>query len=382
MIRPIFSLAPRAGSRSVFSRQVREAPVRVMIVDDSLIVRTVLSRIIGEADGFEIAAKASSAELAIADLADKTVDVILLDLEMPGRGGLDALPTILTAAKGAQILVVSSLTEEGAGHTIAALRMGAADTMLKPRSGGFDQVYRTALLEKIRALAPTGPLSGRSTGPEDSSANMAAGEAGFPTLRKSSNKTPRIIAIGASTGGIHALCILLRNLPPQLDLPILVTQHLPESFIPVFAQQLETAGARKAVVAGVRTPIEPGCIHIAPGNGHMMIREIGGRLVTEIGHFPVASGCKPSVDPMFETLAEATGGHALGIVLSGMGRDGVHGAAKLVQAGGAIIAQDEASSAVWGMPRAVAEAGLTSAILPPAQIASRIAVHCGAAAWK
>ena len=382
MIRPLFSLAPRAGSRTVSSRQVRDVPVRVMIVDDSLIVRTVLSRIIGEADGFEIAAKASSAELAIADLADKTVDVILLDLEMPGRGGLDALPTILTAAKGAQILVVSSLTEEGAEHTIAALSMGAADTMLKPRSGGFDQAYRTALLEKIRALAPAGPLSNRSTRAEDSSANLAAGDADCPTLRKPSNKAPRVIAIGASTGGIHALCILLRNLPPRLDVPILVTQHLPESFIPVFARQLETAGARKAVVAGVRTPIEPGCIHIAPGNGHMMIRETGGRLVTEIGHFPVASGCKPSVDPMFETLAEATGGHALGIVLSGMGRDGVHGAAKLVQAGGAIIAQDEASSAVWGMPRAVAEAGLTSAILPPAQIASRIAVHCGAAAWK
>ncbi len=382
MTRRLFSLAPRAGAGSVSSRQAREVPVRVMIVDDSLIVRTVLSRIIGEADGFEIAAKASSAELAIADLADKTVDVILLDLEMPGRGGLDALPTILTAAKGAQILVVSSLTEDGAEHTIAALRMGAADTMLKPRSGGFDQAYRTALLEKIRALAPAGRLSDRSTRPEDSSAGLAAGDAGCPTLRKSSNKTPRIIAIGASTGGIHALCILLRNLPPQLDLPILVTQHLPESFIPVFARQLETAGARKAVVAGVRTPIEPGRIHIAPGSGHMMIREIGGRLVTEIGHFPVASGCKPSVDPMFETLAETTGGHALGIVLSGMGRDGVYGAAKLVQAGGAIIAQDEASSAVWGMPRAVAEAGLTSAILPPAQIASRIAVNCGAAAWK
>lgn len=382
MIRPLFSLPSRTASRSAPSRQARKAPVRVMIVDDSLIVRTVLSRIIDEAEGFEIAAKCSSAELAIADLTYKTVDVILLDLEMPGMGGLDALPTILTAAKGAQVLVVSSLTEEGAEHTIAALRMGAADTMLKPRSGGFDQAYRTALLEKIRALAPAVPASPPSTLPDAPSAAIPAREAGYPSLRKASLKTPRVIAIGASTGGIHALCILLRNLPPQLDLPILVTQHLPESFIPVFARQLETAGARKAVVAGVRTPIEPGCIHIAPGGGHMMVREIGGRLVTEIGHFPVASGCKPSVDPMFETLAEATGGHALGIVLSGMGRDGVDGAAKLVQSGGAIIAQDEASSAVWGMPRAVAEAGLTSAILPPAEIASRIALHAGAAAWK
>lgn len=353
-----------------------------MIVDDSLIVRTVLSRIIEEADGFEIVAKASSAELAIADLAHKRADVILLDLEMPGMGGLDALPAILAAGQGAQVLVVSSLTEDGAEHTIAALRMGAADTMLKPRSGGFDQAYRTALLEKIRALVPTVPGCINPAEASTLGSESIAPAAGFPSLRKTSPKPPRIIAIGASTGGIHALCILLRNLPPQLNLPILVTQHLPESFIPVFARQLETAGGRKTVVAGPRTPVEAGCIHVAPGNGHMMIRERGGRLVTEIGHFPVASGCRPSVDPMFETLAEATGGYALGIVLSGMGRDGVDGAARLVQAGGTIFAQDEASSAVWGMPRAVAEAGLASAILPPAELASRIGLNAGASAWK
>ncbi len=382
MIRPLFSLPSLAGPQTANSLRSRGKPVRVMIVDDSLIVRTVLSRIIDDADGFEIAAKASSGELAIADLANKTVDVILLDLEMPGMGGLGALPKILDAARGAQVLVVSSLTDEGAEHTVAALRMGAADTMLKPRSGGFDQAYRTALLEKIRALAPDGTGCARSASLENSSQVGTTEQGGFPALRRPSPKAPKIIAIGASTGGIHALCILLRNLPPQLDLPILVTQHLPESFIPVFARQLETAGGRKAVVAGLRTPIEPGCIHIAPGDGHLMIREIGGRLLTEIGQFPVASGCKPSVDPMFETMAAATDGHALGIVLSGMGRDGVDGAAKLVEAGGAIIAQDEASSAVWGMPRAVAEAGLASAILPPAEIASLIAVHSGAAAWK
>lgn len=353
-----------------------------MIVDDSLIVRTVLARIITEADGFEIAAKASSAELALSELDGQTVDVILLDLEMPGIGGLDALPKILAAAKGGQVLVVSSLTDIGAEHTIAALRMGAADTMLKPRAGGFDQVYRATLLEKIRALAPAEPSEVRSAGLDEVVCAGEPGQAGFAALRAQPSKSPRLIAIGASTGGIHALCILLRNLPRQLDLPILVTQHLPESFISVFAQQLETAGSRKAVVAGPRTMIEPGCIYVAPGDGHMMVRAFGSRLMTEIGRFPVASGCTPSVDPMFETAAEATNGHALGIVLSGMGRDGADGAAKLVKAGGAIIAQDEASCAVWGMPRAVTEAGLTSAILPPAEIATRIAVHAGTAAWK
>lgn len=354
----------------------------MMIVDDSLIVRAVLSRIIDEADGFEIAAKASSAELAIANLAAISVDVILLDLEMPGMGGLDALPTILSAARGARVLVVSSLTEEGAEHTIAALRMGAADTMQKPRSGGFDQAYRSALLDRIRALAPARRMPAIAPQRGDLQPAGVTGPAGYPRVHKSSSKSPQVIAIGASTGGIHALCILMRHLPPQLDLPILVTQHLPDGFIPVLARQLAAAGGRKAIVAGARTPIEPGYIHIAPGDGHMMIRESGGQLITEIGHFPVTSGCRPSVDPMFETLAQATGGHALGIVLSGMGRDGVEGAAKLVQAGGTIIAQDEPSSAVWGMPRAVVEAGLTSAVLAPAEIASRIALDAGARAWK
>lgn len=341
-----------------------------------------MARIVDEADGFEIAAKASSAELALSDLATNRVDVILLDLEMPGMGGLDALPKILAIANGAQVLVVSSLTEEGAEHTIAALRMGAADTMLKPRAGGFDQTYRAALLDKVRALAPAENRPVQPGQPRDNHAPSNLTLATYPSVCTKPPKPPRIIAIGASTGGIHALCILLRKLPSQMDLPILVTQHLPESFISVFARQLETAGGRKAVVTGVATPIQTGCIHVAPGNGHMMIRESAGRLFADTGNFPVASGCRPSVDPMFETAAKATSGHALGIVLSGMGRDGVEGAAKLVKAGGAIIAQNAASSAVWGMPRAVAEAGLTSAVLPPEEIAAKIAVHTGAAAWK
>lgn len=351
----------------------RRGPVRVMIVDDSLIVRTVLSRILDDASGFEIAAKASSAEHAIAELESITVDVILLDLEMPGMGGLDALPKLLAASGGAQVLVVSSLTEDGAEHTLAALQMGAADTMLKPRAGGFDRTYRVVLLEKVRALCQA-PLSLRPDNPAKAKFT--------PVVRASKPKPAQVLAIGASTGGIHALCILLRALPREFDLPILVTQHLPESFINLFARQLETAACRRAVVAGMRTPIEPGRIHVAPGDGHLLVREKAGNLFTEIADFEVPSGCKPSVDPMFETLAQASGGHALGVVLSGMGRDGLIGATKLVEAGGAIIAQDEESSAVWGMPRAVADAGLASAVLPPEAIASKIMTHVGAAAWR
>ena len=199
-------------------------PVRVMIVDDSLVVRTIISRVISPAPDIEIVAKTGSAELAIAQLTRTPADVVLLDLEMPGMGGLEALPKILAANENTQVLVVSSLTEDGAEHTVAALSMGAADTMLKPRTGEFDEAYRKALIDKIRALA-----CGRGGKSAQTPERIAA-----PRACTSPSRTPQIIAIGASTGGIHALGILLRNLPKSVATPILVAQHLPASFAEVF----------------------------------------------------------------------------------------------------------------------------------------------------
>jgi len=332
-----------------------------MIVDDSLVARTVLSRIVEAEPDCEIVAKATTGEMAIARLAETPADVILLDLEMPGMGGIGALPKILALANGGQVLVVSSLTAEGAEHTLAALSMGAADTLLKPRPGEFDKAYGRALIAKIRALA------GSDTG-------AASRRTPAPPLRPSlPRERPLALAIGASTGGIHALCLLLGALPKAFDLPILIVQHLPESFMETLARQLAAASYRPAVVAAAGTVCEPGRIHVAPGNGHMIVRREGQRLVTGIAHHAVPSGCTPSVDPLFESLADAIGGRALGVVLSGMGRDGVIGAGRLVHAGGTLFAQDAATSAVWGMPRAVSEAGLASAVLPPDEIAARVA---------
>jgi two-component system chemotaxis response regulator CheB len=338
-----------------------------MIVDDSLTARTVLSRIIESESDLTIVAKATTAEMALARLAEEPVDVILLDLEMPGMGGLEALPKLLERSGGGQVLVVSSLTTEGAEHTLAALSMGAADTLLKPRPGEFDDAYRSQLVTRIRAL-------GRS-------ATQIAGTI-TPSPRRESRKAPRIVAIGASTGGIHALCLLLRALPARYELPILVTQHLPGSFMPVLARQLELASGRPARVAGVGDEIVPGQILVAPGEGHLIVQEKAGRLVTGIARHKVPSGCIPSVDPLFETLADAGRGQAIGVVLSGMGRDGAQGAAKLAAAGGTLFAQDAATSSVWGMPRAIAEAGLAAAVLPPERIAERIAAIAPGAPWK
>lgn len=362
-------VAALRSDRTIESTSINPDSVRVMIVDDSLTVRTVFTRMIQRESDMAIVATAGTAEKALTDLRSAKVDVILLDLEMPGMGGLEALPKILETAGGAQVLVVSSLTAAGAEHTLQALSMGAADTMLKPRPGGFNDDYRDTLLGKIRAL------KGDTAAPEAAAPRVAA-----PAARRV-GKRPQVIAIGASTGGIHALNLLLRKLPPKFDLPILITQHLPASFIPVFARQMEMASGRPAVLAEEGTPIGRGQIVIAPGHGHMIVRRAAGRHVTGLAYHPVKSGCTPSVDPMFETLAEAYEGQVTGVLLSGMGRDGADGAQSIVNAGGSIFAQDAATSAVWGMPRAVAENGIASAVLPPEELADKIVATSGADAW-
>lgn len=337
-----------------------------MIVDDSLVARTALRRMLEGAEGLEVTVAATSAENALEALRQCRVDVILLDLDMPGMGGLEALPRIIERANGARILVVSALTLDGAEHTLAALSLGAADTLAKPDARSFRDGYRDALLAKVRDLG------------------RAAARTVLPVLTPGSSvrKAPAALAIGASTGGIHALTSLFAALPPRVGIPILVTQHLPSTFMPAFVRQLGNASGREAALAEEGMPLDPDRILIAPGDAHLTLGSQSGRLLVRLDRGRSESGCTPSVDPMFSALADVFGDLALGVVLSGMGRDGVLGAARIVAASGSIYAQDEASSAVWGMPRAVAEAGLASAILPPREIASRIVANIGAAACR
>lgn len=338
--------------------------IRVMLVDDSLTVRTIFRRMVESDGAMEVTATASSGERAISQLKTTPVDVVLLDLEMPGMGGLVALPAILETAPGAQVLVVSSLTEDGAEATVAALSTGAADTMLKPRPGGFNEDYRTQLLAKIKALG-----SDRET---DDKVACPAPVQESQTRSASRAKQPEVVAVGASTGGIHALNLMLRALTPEFDLPILITQHLPPSFIPVFARQIEVASGRPTHIAEDGTEIRRGEIAIATGHGHMVVRRVGDRLVVRNSSEPARSGCLPSVDPMLTSVSDACQGRVLAIILSGMGRDGFAGSQHLVEAGGAVWAQDAETSAVWGMPGTVAKAGLASEIAAPDSLGGKL----------
>ena len=339
-----------------------------MIVDDSVVARAVLSRMVAADDDFEIAAVAGTAEDAIEALGECQVDSILLDLEMPGAGGLKSIPKILDAAGGAKVMIVSSLAEEGAEQTVAALALGATDALPKPGTGRFNGRFSEVLLARIKAL-------GYADQPVATPANFNRGFSG--ALRAMPTDPLRLLAIGASTGGIHALAALFQSLPHRIDAPILVTQHLPTPFMTVFARQLGVAAKRDAVVAEEGMPLVADRIYIAPGDAHLTVDGSADAPYVRLARHAVTSGCLPSVDTMLESAAALYGPSALGVVLTGMGRDGTKGSAKLVACGGSVLVQDEASSAVWGMPKSVLDEGLAAAVLPPEQLARRIASRIG-----
>lgn len=362
------------------SRTVRASllpPVRLLIVDDSLVARTALTRMIDGAEGLEVTAAANSAEAALDLLAVSRVDVILLDLDMPGIGGLEALPRIIERARGARILVVSSLTLDGGEHALTALALGATDTLPKPAARGFHGDYRDMLIGRIRELGHAAAPARKAPRPV-----VAAPTAPRSPATAFVRKPAEVLAIGASTGGVHALASLFAAMPRQCHVPVVITQHLPAAIIPYFARQIRTASGCDTLLAEDDMPLRPGCVLIAPGDAHMAFRRHDDRLVVRLDRTPAPSGCLPSLDTMFTSLAQHAGDRTLGVVLSGMGRDGALGATRLVAAGGTVLAQDEASSAVWGMPRAVTEAGLASAVLPPEQLAQRVIAAIGAPPCK
>jgi two-component system chemotaxis response regulator CheB len=336
-----------------------------MIVDDSMIARAVLSRMIESDDDFEIVAVAGTAEDGIEALQAVNVDVILLDLEMPGAGGLKSIPRIIAAAGGARIMIVSSLADEGAEQTVAALALGAADTLPKPGTGRFNGRFSEILLRRLKALGYAGQPTSAAISPRKFEPNGA--------LRSLPNDPIAILAIGASTGGIHALGTLFKHLPRQIGVPILITQHLPAPFMSVFARQLGTVAQRETLVAENGMELLPDRIIVAPGDAHLTVDMLCGLRVVRLTHGPSLSGCLPSLDPMLASVGALYGAAGLGVVLTGMGRDGVEGAGRLVACGGSVLAQDAASCAVWGMPRAVLEAGLACAVMPPDKLARRIA---------
>lgn len=336
-------------------------PARLMIVDDSAVARSVLARMLAPFHDFEVVAAAASAEEAVGLLGSHKVDIVLLDLDMPGSSGLEALPAILDKGAGARVLVVSSSTESGSESAVRALALGAADTLAKPATQHAAGGFSSTLAERLRRLA--------------SIATAAVEPAAAPSTSQSCAPRSKVgcLAIGASTGGLHAITQFLQALPSRIGVPILITQHLPSVFLPLFARQIENACGRRIRIAQEDAILRHDEIMLAPGDRHLGLERHGSRVKALLSSDLSESGCTPSVDMMFEAVARAYGKAGVGVVLSGMGRDGFLGGRKLAEAGGQILVQDRASCAVWGMPGALAGAGLACCVDTPAALARQIA---------
>lgn len=333
---------------------------------------------------FEVVAAVGTADQAEAVLKRQRVDVVVLDVEMPGTDGLTALPTLLAAGDGARVLIVSSAAEAGATATMRALMLGAADTLLKPHAGGFAGSFADQFVDRVGRIGYARVRSERTTTQTMTFVSETADVAGIaPAPERPGGASVAIartatggridcLAIGASTGGLHALSAFLRALPEAFRAPILITQHLPPVFMPYFAQQLQDIAARPASVARDGDMLKSGEILVAPGDAHISLSRFGVAVRVVLDRTSAQSGCLPSVDPMFEAVATTFGVNGVGVVLTGMGRDGTIGARALAAAGAEILAQDAATSVVWGMPGSVAREGLASAVMPPEKLALRV----------
>ncbi|MES3153268.1 response regulator [Sphingomonas faeni] len=348
-----------------------------MIVDDSVVARAVIARMIDASDRFSVVGAVGNVAAALEFLGRAVVDFILLDIAMPGVDGLTALPDLIAAGQGAKVLIVSSTADEGSVAAVQALALGAAETLVKPSASALSGRFGAALLTKLERLCqnvhqlPPAILV-RPT-PTDSPSQPTPAAA-IPAAQMSASEDYDIVAIGASTGGIHALSRMFREVPTGFRLPIVITQHLPTSFMPYFAAQVALLAGRPCEVAVDRLRIRPGRIVVAPGDAHLhCVKLSDGGAAFRLTREAVGSGCMPSVDPMLTSLADVYGPRVLAIVLSGMGRDGAEGARRVHETGGCVVAQDRESSVVWGMPGAVASSGMADAVLAPDAIGRLVA---------
>ncbi|MGV3635289.1 MAG: protein-glutamate methylesterase/protein-glutamine glutaminase [Pseudorhodoplanes sp.] len=347
-----------------------------MVIDDSAVARGFIRRWLEVEPAIEIVASLRTGREAL-DYLDRTnPDVVVLDVEMPDMDGITALPLLLKKKPGLAVIMASTLTRRNAEITLRALSLGALDCFQKPDAQGVitSENYRHALVAKIRELgarARLTPEAGRI--PRPHVGRIATKPAEQFALRPQSATIPRVLAIGASTGGPQALTEVCSRLGPVIDVaPVLVTQHMPPTFTTIFAEHLGRASGRPAREAEDGEPIRAGRIYLAPGHRHLRVARSNGQPVAVLDDSAPVHFCKPAVDVMFSSVAEIFGATVLGLVLTGMGTDGTRGGADIVAAGGGMIAQDEATSIVWGMPGTIAQAGLCSQVLPLPDIASAI----------
>lgn len=359
--RPNASRATRTGSGA-------NDAIRVMICDDSVVIRAALARLLESDPAIKVVARAAHGEAAINELKRQTIDVVILDIEMPVMDGLTALPELLRLDPTLRVIMASTLTTRGADIALRALRLGAADYIPKPSAAAIqDDSFRRDLMAKVRGLARLrhGVL------------RTAPGSAVAPSRqlilrpRPDFRTKPLLLAVGSSTGGPQALFAFVQGLGRSLPVPVVLTQHMPPSFTPILAEHLDKLGGLACREARDGEALVAGTIYLAPGDSHLLVEGTPGKLRARLSQGPPENFCRPSVDPMLRSATSACGGRVLVVMLTGMGHDGLAGTQLVIEKGGCAIAQDEATSVVWGMPGAIAQAGLCHAVLPLPNLASK-----------
>ena len=359
-----------------------------MVVDDSVVIRGMISRWIGAEPDMEVSASLRTGLDAVNQIERIKPDVAVLDIEMPELDGISALPQLLAKKRDLVIIMASTLTRRNAEISFKALSLGAADYIPKPestREASAAETFHHDLIQKIRHLGArarrrASPAASPSIAPaperarEVSAHPVAAPVAQLQLARQPfSMLAPRVLLIGSSTGGPQALMTLVADIGPVIDrFPVLITQHMPPTFTTILAEHLARASRRPAHEAIDGEIVKPGRIYLAPGGRHMRVVRHGAEIAIALDDGPPVNFCKPAVDPLFNSAIDVWQGGVLAVVLTGMGSDGMRGGKEIVAAGGSVIAQDEATSVVWGMPGAAANAGICAAILPLPQIAPKL----------
>lgn len=348
--------------------------IRVLVVDDSVVIRRMVSDVLAGEPDIEVAGAAADGRIALQKIEQVNPDILTLDVEMPVMDGLETLRQLRKTHRRLPVIMFSTLTERGASATMDALALGASDYVTKPANVGSAaaalEKIRAELIPKIRAHGPQ-PANSAARPFTLTPEQMAQLPFSVSAPRPATSRV-EVVAIGTSTGGPNALGDLVPLLPPNFPVPVVIVQHMPPIFTKFLADRLSSKSQITVVEASNHEELLPGNAYIAPGDFHMMVERSKDGVRIRTQQEQPENSCRPAVDVLFRSVAEVYRGDALAVIMTGMGQDGLRGCGRIREAGGQILAQDEATSVVWGMPGYVANAGLADGVLPLGLIAGEI----------
>jgi two-component system, chemotaxis family, protein-glutamate methylesterase/glutaminase len=356
-----------------------ERAIDVLIVDDAVVVRRIVGDVLAEDSGIRVVGTAANGRIALQKLTQVQPQLVTLDFEMPEMNGLETLKAIRKSYPRLPVIMFSTMTLRGARETLDALAAGASDYVTKPANvgsvGEAKQRIREELIPKIKALCGVASVSVLRK-PVAVAPRIAV------PVRPARGTRPEAVVIGVSTGGPNALATLIPQIPPDFSLPIAIVQHMPPMFTKLLADRLNAQSGLNVVEAQGGEVLRAGSVYIAPGGYHMTLKRQGAAVVTALDQDPPENSCRPAVDVLFRSACTVYGERLLGVVMTGMGQDGLRGSEAIRRLNGQVVVQDEATSVVWGMPGFVAQAGLADAVIPLNQIASEIVRRCAVMSSK